>query len=115
MKVPDILVSGNHEEIKLWRKQKMLERTLDRRNDLISNKDYKKVPISKRINKDLNEMMKFRIGNGYDIHRLVEGRNLIIGGVKLQHPDNLGLDGHSDADVLKSLNNGCIIRCSISW
>ena len=42
----------------------------------------------------------FRIGNGYDIHRLVEGRNLIIGGVKLQHPDNLGLDGHSDADVL---------------
>ena len=43
---------------------------------------------------------KFRIGNGYDIHRLVEGRNLIIGGIKLQHPDNLGLDGHSDADVL---------------
>ena len=44
--------------------------------------------------------MKFRIGNGYDIHRLVEGRNLIIGGIKLKHPDNLGLDGHSDADVL---------------
>ena len=43
---------------------------------------------------------QFRIGNGYDIHRLVEGRNLIIGGVKLIHPDNLGLDGHSDADVL---------------
>ena len=43
---------------------------------------------------------KFRIGNGYDIHRLVGGRNLIIGGVKLHHPDNLGLDGHSDADVL---------------
>ncbi len=43
---------------------------------------------------------QFRIGNGYDIHRLVEGRDLIIGGVKLQHPDNLGLDGHSDADVL---------------
>ena len=44
--------------------------------------------------------MKFRIGNGYDIHRLVEGRNLIIGGITLQHPENLGLDGHSDADVL---------------
>ena len=44
--------------------------------------------------------MEFRIGNGYDIHRLVEGRNLIIGGIKLQHPENLGLDGHSDADVL---------------
>jgi 2-C-methyl-D-erythritol 2,4-cyclodiphosphate synthase len=78
----------------------MLERTLDRRNDLISNDDYKKLPKSKRINRDSNEIMKFRIGNGYDIHRLVEGRNLIIGGVKLQHPDNLGLDGHSDADVL---------------
>ena len=47
-----------------------------------------------------NNSPRFRIGNGYDIHRLVEGRNLIIGGVKLQHPDNLGLDGHSDADVL---------------
>ena len=43
---------------------------------------------------------RFRIGNGYDIHRLVKGRNLIIGGIKLDHPDNLGLDGHSDADVL---------------
>ena len=43
---------------------------------------------------------KFRIGNGYDIHRLVIGRKLIIGGVNLNHPDNLGLDGHSDADVL---------------
>ena len=41
-----------------------------------------------------------RIGNGYDIHRLVAGRNLIIGGIKLKHPNNLGLDGHSDADVL---------------
>ncbi len=43
---------------------------------------------------------QFRIGNGYDIHRLVEGTNLIIGGVELSHPDGLGLDGHSDADVL---------------
>ena len=43
---------------------------------------------------------KFRIGNGYDIHRLVKGRDLIIGGITLNHPDNLGLDGHSDADVL---------------
>ena len=42
----------------------------------------------------------FRIGNGYDIHRLSKDRELIIGGVKLQHPNNLGLDGHSDADVL---------------
>ncbi len=43
---------------------------------------------------------ELRIGNGYDIHRLVPGRPLIIGGVQLEHPDGLGLDGHSDADVL---------------
>ena len=45
-------------------------------------------------------MPDIRIGNGYDIHRLVEGRDLILGGVKLIHPNGLGLDGHSDADVL---------------
>ena len=39
-----------------------------------------------------------RIGHGYDVHRLVEGRDLILGGVKI--PFALGLDGHSDADVL---------------
>jgi len=39
-----------------------------------------------------------RIGMGYDVHRLVEGRDLIIGGVKI--PYELGLLGHSDADVL---------------
>ena len=39
-----------------------------------------------------------RIGHGYDVHRLVEGRDLILGGVKLDF--HLGLDGHSDADVL---------------
>ena len=41
-----------------------------------------------------------RIGNGYDIHRLVPGRPLILGGQQLEHPAGLGLDGHSDADVL---------------
>lgn len=39
-----------------------------------------------------------RIGHGYDVHRLAEGRDLILGGVKIEYP--LGLDGHSDADVL---------------
>lgn len=39
-----------------------------------------------------------RIGHGYDVHRLVEGRDLILGGEKI--PYDLGLDGHSDADVL---------------
>jgi len=48
----------------------------------------------------INYSSRFRIGNGYDIHRLTAGRDLIIGGVKLKHPQNLGLYGHSDADVL---------------
>lgn len=39
-----------------------------------------------------------RIGHGYDVHRLVEGRKLILGGVEI--PFELGLLGHSDADVL---------------
>lgn len=39
-----------------------------------------------------------RIGHGYDVHKLVEGRKLIIGGVEIPH--KLGLLGHSDADVL---------------
>lgn len=39
-----------------------------------------------------------RVGIGYDVHRLVEGRALILGGVKIEHPT--GLLGHSDADVL---------------
>ena len=39
-----------------------------------------------------------RIGHGYDVHRLVEGRSLILGGVRV--PIEKGLDGHSDADVL---------------
>jgi 2-C-methyl-D-erythritol 2,4-cyclodiphosphate synthase len=42
--------------------------------------------------------MTIRIGNGYDIHQLVPDRDLILGGVKLDH--ELGLLGHSDADVL---------------
>jgi 2-C-methyl-D-erythritol 2,4-cyclodiphosphate synthase len=42
--------------------------------------------------------MTIRIGNGYDIHRLVENRPLILGGVTIPH--DRGLDGHSDADVL---------------
>jgi len=40
----------------------------------------------------------FRIGHGYDVHRLVEGRKLILGGVEIPH--TVGLLGHSDADVL---------------
>jgi len=42
--------------------------------------------------------MSFRIGHGYDIHRLVPGRPLVLGGVRL--PTDFGLEGHSDADAL---------------
>jgi len=41
---------------------------------------------------------EYRVGFGFDVHRLVEGRPLILGGVEIDYP--LGLDGHSDADVL---------------
>lgn len=43
-------------------------------------------------------MCNLKIGHGYDVHRLVEGRKLILGGVNI--PYDRGLDGHSDADVL---------------
>jgi 2-C-methyl-D-erythritol 2,4-cyclodiphosphate synthase len=43
-------------------------------------------------------MVNFRIGNGYDVHKLVEGRDLILGGVKI--PSDLGCLAHSDGDVL---------------
>lgn len=43
-------------------------------------------------------MSKIRVGHGYDVHRFAEGRKLILGGVEI--PYELGLSGHSDADVL---------------
>ena len=42
--------------------------------------------------------MKIRTGFGFDVHRLVEGRDLWLGGIKIEH--SMGLLGHSDADVL---------------
>ena len=42
--------------------------------------------------------MNFRVGQGYDVHKLVEGRKLILGGVEI--PYSKGLGGHSDADVV---------------
>jgi len=56
-------------------------------------------PTSEKFDMNLAKL-QFRIGNGYDIHRLAPNRDLILGGVKLDHPNNIGLDGHSDADVL---------------
>ena len=49
------------------------------------------------VGKKEERTMEFRIGSGYDVHRLVEGRDLILCGVKV--PYEKGLDGHSDADV----------------
>ena len=42
--------------------------------------------------------MKIRVGMGYDVHQLVEGRDLWMGGIRIEH--SKGLLGHSDADVL---------------
>ena len=58
------------------------------------------LPLAKSIllQRKGTDMGEFRIGHGYDVHRLVEGRKLIIGGVEI--PSSKGLLGHSDADVL---------------
>ncbi|MBK7793128.1 MAG: 2-C-methyl-D-erythritol 2,4-cyclodiphosphate synthase [Betaproteobacteria bacterium] len=49
-----------------------------------------------------------RIGNGFDVHALVQGRKLMLGGVKIPHP--LGLAGHSDADVLLHAMSDAMLR-----
>lgn len=48
-----------------------------------------------------------RIGHGYDVHRLVANRKLILGGVEIPH--SMGLDGHSDADVLIHAINDALL------
>ena len=92
--VPEVLRSGDHGAIARWRQQQREERTKERRPDL-----YRRWQAA-TMNIPGDNGMEMRIGNGYDIHRLVEGRPLILGGVRLDHPAGLGLDGHSDADVL---------------
>ena len=53
-----------------------------------------------------------RIGHGYDVHKLVEGRKLIIGGVEIEH--TLGLLGHSDADVLlHAISDALLGACAL--
>ena len=54
-----------------------------------------------------------RVGMGYDVHKLVKDRKLIMGGVEI--PYELGLLGHSDADVASSCHYGCITGCSCTW
>ncbi len=66
MKVPDILVSGNHEEIKSWRRQKSLERTLERRSDLISNERYKKIQKNEGIINNSTQLISFLIAEDFN-------------------------------------------------
>ena len=54
-----------------------------------------------------------RIGHGYDVHRLVSGRDLILGGVKI--PYGLGLEGHSDADVLLHAVMDALLGAAALW
>lgn len=89
--VPPVLRSGDHGAIARWRAEQQQERTKQRRPDL-----YRRWQEQQQ----LQGQTEMRIGNGYDIHRLVAGRPLILGGLTLEHPAGLGLDGHSDADVL---------------
>ncbi|MFL0744379.1 MAG: tRNA (guanosine(37)-N1)-methyltransferase TrmD [Prochlorococcus sp.] len=100
MVVPDILRSGDHGAISSWREQQRQLRTQQRRPDLYARWSDQQQASTLSMESPGSVSVQLRIGNGYDIHRLVPGRPLIIGGVKLDHPDGLGLDGHSDADVL---------------
>ena len=68
MKVPDILVSGNHEEIKSWRMQKSLERTLERRGDLITNQNYKKSSKDKVKKKEVGEILEVKNISYHDFY-----------------------------------------------
>jgi len=57
--------------------------------------------------------MSIRIGHGYDVHRLIEGRALILGGVEIPH--STGLLGHSDADVLTHAVMDALLGAAGLW
>jgi len=105
MEVPAVLRSGDHGAIARWRAGQQQQRTRERRPDLHAAWLQAGAAPSRLEDwwpddRSTTPSMQLRIGNGYDIHRLVPGRPLILGGVHLEHPGGLGLDGHSDADVL---------------
>ena len=100
MHVPLVLKSGDHAAIENWRDEQRQLRTKQRRPDLYVRWLAKQELPRLETDAILGDSVNVRIGNGYDIHRLVPDRALILGGVRLQHPDGLGLEGHSDADVL---------------
>ena len=66
MKVPEILVSGHHQDIKLWRSKKKLERTLERRNDLVSQENCQQFSQEKISQNYAKEDVQFckDFGNG---------------------------------------------------
>ncbi len=64
------------------------------------------------IIKTKKENLYMRVGMGYDVHKLVEGRDLILGGVKV--PYEKGLLGHSDADVLLHAITDAILGAAAS-
>ncbi len=96
--VPAVLRSGDHGAIARWRAEQQRLRTRQRRPDLYAR--WQREQGDWASESPPSAPMQLRIGNGYDIHRLVPGRPLILGGLTLEHPEGLGLDGHSDADVL---------------
>ena len=59
MKVPEILINGHHQEIKLWRAKKKLERTVERRNDLVYEKKYQQISHNKTSKNNSNEYIQF--------------------------------------------------------
>ncbi|WP_457573224.1 2-C-methyl-D-erythritol 4-phosphate cytidylyltransferase [Desulfolithobacter sp.] len=88
--IPVYVVAGDEQNIKLTRPGDLaLASSLLGKNRKDDNQ---------QILPDRRETKTMRIGSGFDAHRLVEGRKLILGGVEIPHP--LGLLGHSDADVL---------------
>lgn len=100
LEVPPVLRSGDHSAIARWRQDERQRRTKERRPDLYARWQGQD-DASGRLEDPLESgPMDLRIGLGYDMHRLVAGRPLILAGVTLDHPAGLGLDGHSDADVL---------------
>ena len=59
--------------------------------------------------------MNYRIGHGYDVHKLQKGRELILGGVHIEN-DGIGLLGHSDADVLAhAVSDALLGAAALVW
>tara|TARA_Y100000589_G_scaffold256878_1_gene246084 strand:- start:93 stop:836 length:744 start_codon:yes stop_codon:yes gene_type:complete len=66
MHVPNVLLSGNHKEIRIWREDQMLRRTFERRQDLISSKESKKLVENSKLNNKLKNQIKLHINNEFN-------------------------------------------------